>query len=67
MNRQAYFQNRISTWKKYKTRVKIRWYAWRHLSRRLIELPYVVDPTGQWLYTRMGNSWRSTNQSLAKG
>ncbi len=67
MNRRAYFQNRIPTWKKYKTRVIIRWNAWRRLSRRAIELPFVVDPMGQWLYTRLGNACRSTSQPATGG
>ncbi len=67
MNRHAYFQRRITTWKKYKMRVIIRWNAWRRLSRQAIELLFVVDPTGQWLYTRMGNVWSSTSQPVTSG
>ncbi len=59
MNPDAYFQSRIPTWKKYKIRVIIRWNAWRSLARPVTELPFVVDPLSQWLYTRMGNVSRS--------
>lgn len=66
MNRLAYFHNRIPKWKKYQTRVAIRWHAWRTLSGSPLDLPLVFDPVGQWLHTRTGNAWQSTQPTTPR-
>lgn len=67
MNRTAYFQNRFSHWTRFKTRTRIRWLAWKFLSRRLSELPSVIDPTAQWRYTRTGDVLYLPDESNESG
>lgn len=46
----AYFQNRVSSWTKAMAGIRIRWSAWRTLSRPLSELHLVVlEPIVKWL------------------
>ena len=42
MHNLAYFRNNITNWQRYVTLSKILWFAWRHLSRRVTDLRYVI-------------------------
>ena len=56
-HQRAYFSHRISTWERYKTRIKIRWYIWRKLSRAPTDLRFVfVEPLASGLRQRIRKS-----------
>jgi len=53
-SRMESFFSQISAWERYQTVVKIRWRAWSAFSRKIFELPYVV------------NGWSIFKQSLGR-